>query len=203
MEMNASAEEKRNRRTLMYVGHIHAGKGVDFLLSAARLLAKKNVRILFYGGEPRQVPEYEFRAAAMGIAEHVAFIPFKAPVEMHRAMAREASLGMVMLKDTFYNHHLTCPVKALDYLSHGIPAVGSDIPSVHEVLGDAGTYVPPERLEGFVGAVIGLLDDSGRYETMVTQSILRSREISWPLRARILADSAAVKQPPGRLGTVS
>jgi glycosyltransferase involved in cell wall biosynthesis len=203
MEMNASAEEKRNRRTLMYVGHIHAEKGVDFLLSAARLLAKKNVRILFCGGEPRQVPEYESRAAAMGIAEHVAFIPFKAPVEMHRVMAREASLGVVMLKDTFYNRYLTCPVKALDYLSHGIPAVGSDIPSVHEVLGDAGTYVPPERLEDFVGAVLGLLDDSGRYETMVTQSILRSREISWPLRARILADFAAMKQPPGRLGTVS
>lgn len=193
METNAPAEEKRNRRTLMYVGHLDAEKGDNFLLSAARLLAKKNVRILFLGGEPRQVLEYESRAAAMGLADHVAFIPFQAPVEMHRAMAREASIGVVMLKNTYYNRYLTCPVKALDYLSCGIPAVGSDIPSVHEVLGEAGTYVPPGRMEDFVSAVLGLLDDSSRYETMVARSIQRSREISWPLRAGTLADFAAMK----------
>lgn len=195
VEATATAEEKRNRRTLMYVGHMHGEKGVNFLLSAARLLAEKNVRTLFRGGEPRQVPEYESRAEEMGIAGHVAFVPFQAPAEMHRAMAREASLGVVMLEDTYYNRYLTCPVKALDYLSQGIPAVGSDIPSVHEVLGDAGTYVPPENMDDFVTAVLGLLDDPGRYETMVTRSIQRSREISWPLRAKALADFAAVKQP--------
>ena len=129
----------------------------------------------------------------MGIADHVAFIPFQAPVEMHRAMARKASLGVVMLKNTYYNRYLTCPVKALDYLSCGIPAVGSDIPSVHEVLGEAGTYVPPGQMEEFVGAVLGLLDDSSRYETMVTRPIQRSREISWTSRARTLADFAAMK----------
>ena len=186
-----SPEEKRRRRTLMYVGHMHSDKGIDFLLGATRRLIRENVHVLFWGGKPGKVPVFEKRAAAMGIAGHVRFVPFQPPQEMHRALAREASLGVVMLKDTYYNRYLTCPVKALDYLSHGIPAIGSDIPSVHEVLADAGTYVPPDHLDRFVEAVLELLDDPVRYAAMAARARRRATEISWQMRAKTLADFAA------------
>lgn len=194
MEGIASSEDRKNRRTLMYVGHMHGDKGVDFLLMAARRLAREHVRILFWGGKPKHVPEFEARAAALGVAEHVQFVPFQPPEQMHRAMAREASLGVVMLKDTYYNRYLTCPVKALDYLSHGLPAIGSDIPSVHEVLGNAGTYISPNHLDDFVDAVLDLLNDPDRYQAMATRAKQRAGEISWRMRAKTLADFAASMQ---------
>jgi glycosyltransferase involved in cell wall biosynthesis len=193
----ASPEEKRRRRTLMYVGHMHTDKGIDFLLGAARRLARENVHVLFWGGKPEKVAAFEKRAAALGISGHVRFAPFQPPQQMHRAMASQASLGVVMLKDTYYNRYLTCPVKALDYLSHGIPAIGSDIPSVHEVLGDAGTYVPPDHLDRFVDAVLALLNDPVRYATMATRARQRADEISWQMRAKTLADFAASMHFPG------
>jgi len=185
--MQVSLEEKRARRTLIYVGHMHGEKGVDFLLSSARVLSKKKIRTLFLGGKDRQIPGFQNRAAELGVADHVQFVPFQPPEAMHRVMAREASLGVVMLKDTYYNRYLTCPVKALDYLSHGIPAIGSDIPSVHEVLEDAGTYIAADDMDGFIDAVLGILDNPERYADLSKRAMQRAEEISWSMRAKHLS----------------
>jgi glycosyltransferase involved in cell wall biosynthesis len=107
---------------------------------------------------------------------------------MHRALADKASLGVVMLQDTYYNRYLTCPVKALDYLSHGIPTIGSDLPSVREVLGHAGTYVDAGDVAGFVHSVKRLLDDPGHYEKMTSFCLQRAEEISWENRARHIVE---------------
>jgi len=185
-----SPEEKRKRRTLMYVGHMHGEKGIDFLLHAAKRLSRRDVRLLFWGGKAKKIPALEKRARDLSISSHVSFVPFQPPAKMHRAMAREASLGVVMLKDTYYNRYLTCPIKALDYLSHGIPAIGSDLPSVYEVLDRAGTYVAPDDVNAFIQAVCSLLDDPVRYEQKAKWSSLRAEEISWRMRARALANFA-------------
>lgn len=184
----STSEEKRKRRTLMYVGHMHGDKGVDFLLRAAQFLSQQEVHLLFWGGKAKKIPSFEKRAKGLGVSSHVSFVPFQPPEEMHRAIARKASLGVVMLRDTFYNRYLTCPVKALDYLSHGIPAIGSDLPSVREVLDNAGTYVEPGQLEDFTDAVLALLDDPDRYDNMTRRSQQRAEEISWQKRARALVD---------------
>jgi len=192
MPSYASSEEKRKRRTLMYVGHMHGDKGVDFLLEAARRLSGENVRIVFWGGKANMLPHLKKRAEDLGVNNHVKFVAFQPPEQMHRAMALEASLGVVMLKDTYYNRYLTCPVKALDYLSHGIPAVGSNIPSVNEVLKDAGTYVPPDHMDSFIDAVLGLLNNPERYAEMSQRSAKRAEEISWQMRAKTLSEFAGL-----------
>ena len=196
-----AAEARRQRRTLMYVGHMHGDKGVDFLLGAMQKLAKSGVRLIFWGGKPEKIPALAMRAADLGIASHVSFTPFRPPREMHRALGTEASLGVVMLRDTFYNRYLTCPVKALDYLSHGIPAIGSDLPSVREVLQDAGIYVPSDRADVFADAVLSLLDDPERYARCAERTCRRAREISWQMRAKRLmafAGSCPAADRPGK-----
>ncbi len=183
----ASAVSIRKRRKLMYVGHLHGSKGVEFLMQVAVRLAKHNVRIAFWGGKKKNIPLFEQKARDLGVADMVEFVPFQPPNVLQKAIAEQASLGIVMLQDTYYNRYLTCPVKALDYLSHGIPAIGSDLPSVHEVLRDAGTYVSPDDVDGFVSAVKNLLDDPDLYEEMTTRARLRAEQISWENRAKGIA----------------
>jgi glycosyltransferase involved in cell wall biosynthesis len=183
-----STEERRKKRTLMYVGHMHEDKGIDFLLQASVKCAASGINTLFWGGKEKRIPLLQDRARQLGLGQAVEFVPFRPLVEMHRALAERASVGVVMLSDTFYNRYLTCPVKALDYLSHGIPAIGSDLPSVREVLGPAGTYVPPNNLEGFVRSARRLLDDPEHYNEMTSLSLERASEISWKNRAKTIAD---------------
>ena len=187
MNSDFTPEAKRKRRTLMYVGRMHTDKGVDLLLSAAGRLAKTGIKSLFWGGKASRIPKLEEKAKAYGADGSVRFVPFQPPEAMHQAMAEKASLGGVMLENTFYNRYLTCPVKALDYLSHGIPAIGSDLPSVHEVLGQAGTYLPPGDEDGFVRAVLRLLNDPEPYRRMCDLTLRRAAEITWQKRAGALA----------------
>jgi glycosyltransferase involved in cell wall biosynthesis len=187
---SATMETVRKRRTLMYVGHMHGEKGVDFLLEVASELAKSSIRISFWGGKAKKIPSYQKKARELGVDDMVEFVSFQPPEVLHAAIREQASLGVVMLRDTYYNRYLTCPVKALDYLSHGIPAIGSDLPSVHEVLGESGTFVPPDDVDAFVSSVINLLDDAERYETMATRTRHRAQEITWENRARTIANFA-------------
>ena len=180
--------QKQKLRTLMYVGHMHKDKGVDFLLETAVKLSEHNIRTIFWGGNPKQVPKLDDKARSLGISDMVEFVPFRPPEEMHNALATRASLGVVMLKDTFYNNYLTCPVKSLDYLSHGIPSLGSDLPSVREVLAYAGTYVSNDDADAFVQAARYLLDDPEHYEKMASLAVQRAHEISWESRAKAIVN---------------
>jgi glycosyltransferase involved in cell wall biosynthesis len=180
-------EARRTSRTVVYVGHMHGPKGVSFLQQAAFELAAHGVRTEFWGGyenEPRQILQ---AAAEKGLSEWIHAVPFQPPSVMHAALAERASLGVVMLADTYYNRYLTCPVKALDYLSHGIPALGTDIPSVREVLGQAGRYVPENDVARFVAEALRLLDDPAAYAEAVAQTRQRAAEITWQERAKALA----------------
>lgn len=184
------ADRKRRQRTLFYVGHMHGRKGVDFLAQAAVELAQRDVRTEFWGGYEKDAARILAVARQHGVGDRLHACSFQPPAELQRALAERASLGVVMLADSFYNRYLTCPVKALDYLSHGLPALGTDLPSVREVLGDAGSYLREGDREGFVAEAIRLLDDRQAYAAAVARVRARAAEITWQERALALADFA-------------
>jgi glycosyltransferase involved in cell wall biosynthesis len=179
-------EKKRLARTLVYVGHMHGPKGISFLQTAAFKLAMHGVRTEFWGGYEKDALKMQAAAAQKGLSEWIHALPFQPPAVMHEALAERASLGVVMLADTYYNRYLTCPVKALDYLTHGIPALGTDIESVREVLDTAGIYIPENDVEAFTHEVLRLLDDSQAYADATLRTQKRAAQITWEERAKAL-----------------
>ncbi|MGE0083190.1 MAG: glycosyltransferase family 4 protein [Desulfococcaceae bacterium] len=184
----ADPEQRRRRRTLVYVGHMHDEKGLNFLLRVSAKLSVHRVKLLFLGGKDSEIPHLWEKSRKMGIENNVKFLPFAPPEDMHRLVSEKAAAGVVMLKDTYYNRYLTCPVKALDYLSHGLPAIGSDLPSVREVMGSACRYVLPDDEDRFVEAVLQVLDSPEIYRHMSLMAEERAKELSWENRARGIAD---------------
>jgi len=183
-------EKKRLARTVVYVGHMQGLKGVSFLQQAAYKLAEHGVRTEFWGGYAEDAKRISAAVSAQGLSDWIQAMPFQPPKVMHAALAERASLGVVMLANTYYNRYLTCPVKALDYLSHGIPALGTDICSVREVLDQAGIYVPENAVDRFTSEALRLLDDPQAYAHAVALTRSRSAEITWQQRAKALAEFA-------------
>ncbi len=183
-------EARRRSRTVFYVGHMHGPKGVSFLEKAAITLAGRGVRTEFWGGYERDAERIRQKAMAKGLSEWIGAVPFQSPAALQAALAQRASLGVVMLADTYYNRHLTCPVKILDYLSHGIPSLGTDLPSVREVLDDSGIYLAEGDQAGFVNEALRLLDDPVAYAEAVARTRVRAAQITWQERARALAEFA-------------
>ncbi len=179
-------ERRRGLRTLVYVGHLHRFKGVGVLLKIARKMSSQwGLKVLFVGGAPQQLDRFRGEAADLVSGGKVEFRPFLSPRDLGGVLASEASIGAVLLRDTFYNRHLTSPAKALDYLSHGLPVVATDLPSTREVLGDAGLY--PATKKELKMTLVRLLEEPGAYAGAVGAVIARARELSWEGRARRLA----------------
>lgn len=177
---------RRQLRTLMYVGHLHGFKGVSRLLGSAGKLSRKfGVRLLFLGGAPQQLARYRGRAAELEASGAVVFRPFVSPRELDGALGTSASAGAALLEDTYYNRYLTCPAKVLDYMSHGLPVLATDLPSNREVLGDSGIYVSPRRK--FYRSLIELLGSPDAYAATSDAVMARARDLSWENRARRLA----------------
>lgn len=184
-------EAMRKNRTVVYVGHMHGSKGVKFLSQAAVALARRGIRTLFLGGYAENIGRLTQPARDAGLGEWVEARAFLPPAEMHGLLAERASLGVAMLADTYYNRHLTCPVKALDYLSHGLPTLGTDVPSVREVLGPACAYLPEGDIDRFVQTATRWLDDPAAYSAAVAVARRRAAELTWEKRADALVRFAS------------
>ena len=148
------------------------------------------MRLAFWGGNPEQAAKLAARARETGAQTGIECISSRSPEKLQQALAQDASIGLLPLQDDFYNRYLTCPVKALDYLSHGLPAVASDLPSLREVMGstEAGVYVPPSDHRAFTTAVLNILDNPNAYQVAANAACERAREISWSARAHKIVE---------------
>ena len=181
-------EERRKQRTLVYTGRLTSEKGAKVLFKAVPKLAENNIRVSFFGGWESQIATARARLQKRGLEKWVDFIEFRPSAEFHRALQRTGSIGVALLQDNFYNRYLTCPVKALDYLSHALPIIGSDLPSVHEVAGEAGAYLAPDDTAGLVQTATALLDDPENYRRATERSRDRARQLQWRNRAAQIAE---------------
>jgi glycosyltransferase involved in cell wall biosynthesis len=188
-------EERRKERTLVYTGRLTSEKGTKALFKAVPKLAENNIRVQFFGGWESQIATARARLQKRGLEKSVDFIEFRPPAEFHRALQKTGSIGVALLQDSFYNRYLTCPVKALDYLSHGLPIIGSDLPSVHEVAGEAGFYLPSDDSPGLVQTAIGLLDDPENYGRATQRSRDRAVELQWRNRAAQIVEFVGARAP--------
>jgi glycosyltransferase involved in cell wall biosynthesis len=180
-------EERRGQRRAVYLGHTHRRKGLDLILGMASRLREAGVQFEILGGYREKAVRLDAAVRAAGVDANVQATPFLEPAAMHERLSREFSVGLVPLEDTFYNRYLTCPVKALDCLAHGIPIVGSDLPSIRAVAGSAAVFCPPGDAGAFARGILELLEDARTYEAACRASRERAAELSWDARAEAIA----------------
>lgn len=176
-------EQRRLKRNIAYIGHLHGYKGSELIFEIAQALKAKKICLSCYGGHERQVGELRLRAQQQGLDDVLRFEPFVRPAELHRILEHDVSIGLVPLQDTFYSRYLTCPVKALDFLSHGLPIVASELPSIREVMQSSGCYCESSVASEFAQSIEELLENSEAYHAASEQSYQRSKRLQWHIRA--------------------
>jgi glycosyltransferase involved in cell wall biosynthesis len=195
-------ERRRSLRRIAYIGHLHGDKGINVLLRAAPALEERGVELWVFGGYDDQIKQHLGGLGCGRGSGAVRFFPFMSPRKLHRYLADEVSVGVVPLRDTFYNRYLTCPVKALDFLSHRLPIIATDLPSTHEILGEAGAFIPPDDDQRLVAAAAEILDSAERYRALSTASARRANALAWTNRAKLI-DAWVSERRPGRSGAAS
>ncbi len=184
---------------LVYVGQLHAHKGIDVAIRALRELPA-SVRLRVFGG-PERLDELRDLAHSMGLEDRVELLGLQ-PHERVMRELRQARIGLLPLRDCFYNRFLTSPVKLWEYGAAGLAVVGSRLQAVEACGKDEQELllVEPESPAALAAAVRRVLDEPELEARLRANLFERCRGWTWLRRGEILRGvmEAAVAAFPRR-----
>jgi glycosyltransferase involved in cell wall biosynthesis len=171
--------------TVVCTGHLYAGRGVDLFLGLAERLPQ--VAFVWAGGRTADVER--MRQKAQGLA-NVLFTGFL-PQESMPMLQAAADVLLMPYQESVAtssggNTAAFCsPMKMFEYMAAGRAILSSDLPVLHEVLDEStAVFCPPDDLNAWVNALIGLLSDEGRRQKLGEAARAGVEKYTWLERAR-------------------
>ncbi len=158
-----------------YVGRLLAPhKGLDVLLDAAEL--EPRLRIAIAGGGPHEAA-LRARAQSPLLTGRVSFdghLSGDALIDFYRGIdvAAVPSVAAPGWLEQFGR-------VAVEAMASGVPVVASDSGALPDVVGGAGTLVPPGDAGALAAALTAVLDEPGRADRMRADGLARSRRYTW------------------------
>ena len=171
-----------HKRVIVFLGVLTEYQGVDLLLDAAPSVIRRCPDAHFLVMGYPNVDRYRRLVRARGL-EGAVTLTGRVPYE---EAPRWLSLGHVAVSPK--RSSTEANGKLLNYMACGRPVVASDTPVNHELLGDAGVYVPVGDAEVLAMRLLEMLSDP---ETARTRGLsLRRRAVekfAWPALIERLA----------------
>jgi len=138
----------------LYTGTFEAYQGVDMLIDAIALLAKRrpDARVLVVGGEPAQVEQAKARAASAGASGAMIFTGQQPAKEIP---------GFVQAADLLVSPRIrgtNTPLKIYSYLRSGKPIVATNLLTHTQVLAPEIAKLVEPRPEPFADAILDLIE---------------------------------------------
>jgi glycosyltransferase involved in cell wall biosynthesis len=170
-----------------YVGSLYDNKGVSDLFKAFRNL-DTDLKLLIIGGRKKRINKFLDLAKELNIEDRVKITGWvdRSKVDFY---LKSVKIGVVPVQDTFHGRYLTCPTKIFNYFSHGIPIVGSDLPTVKEVVTeDCGVFYKNgnvKELESALKKVLSSKEDFYRYSNNIMN---RSQKLFFKNRGKKFID---------------
>lgn len=175
----ARAAMDLRKRTILALARLVPVKGLDVLLAALRRLVEQeaDVELLIAGAGPLR-SELEARTRDAGLGAAVRFLG-----EVRGADKRRLLLGCDVLalpsRRLADGRTESAPTVLLEALAAGCPVVASDVGGARELLGDAGTLVPPEDPSALAVALRRILYDPEQSARLRRLGPVRARGFDW------------------------
>jgi glycosyltransferase involved in cell wall biosynthesis len=180
-------ESVRQKKALCFVDHSETGAPAGLGHELAAQLSSTDLQLHCLISHPRALETWKQKFSGQ-MHEKISLQLSASPQEHNRYIRENASIGLALMEETFYNRHLNCAYPVLDYLSHGVPTIASDLPTHRELLGSCGIFLKPGSTEGLISQVNRLLDDSSTYREAVESTRKRCRQLTWGTRALKMAE---------------
>lgn len=176
-------------RYVTYIGSFDEHKGVELLVRAAQHSKTRPPLLIIGGKRAAQIERVEEMARALAPDVSVAVKGWMDKVAL-RGHLDETAVGVLPLADTFFNRHITSPLKLFDYYGHRIPVVAADLPTLRELVDDGvtGLFHAPGDAADLARALDELLSSADLRERMSRSIYTECEKYLWSERARQLAE---------------
>ncbi len=182
----------RDTFTVLFSGHLYAGRGAELMMELAALLPK--IQFMWLGGRPTDVAFWQTRLCEQGI-KNVTLTGFINNQDLPRHLAAGdvflMPYGTRIAGSSGGNSAEICsPMKMFDYMAVGRAIISSDLPVIHEVLNEKNAiFCPAEDPAAWQAALQKLIDSPTLRMKLGEQARLDAQKYSWRKRQeRALAD---------------
>jgi glycosyltransferase involved in cell wall biosynthesis len=164
---------------VVYHGGLAERFGVETLVRAVAMLRQrgKPVTLDVYGSDAEAARSLAAVVAEVA-PEGVRIAPQPTPVEEIPARLAEADLGVVPTLDDDFTE-LLLPVKLLEYVHMGLPAVASRLPVIERYFGDDVLLAEPGDPAGIAAAIEAVLADPAAARERAERASERLAQIEW------------------------
>ena len=169
---------------ILFVGTLEPRKNVASLVRAYRLLASQRpVPRLILAGRATAPALASLGPLDVGpIAGKVDLPGYVAPAARHALYAGASMLVLPSLDEGF-------GLPVVEAMTVGVPVIASTCGALPEVVGDAGTLVDPDDVEGLAAAMARILDNRDHADQAIARGIARARSYDWRASARALLET--------------
>lgn len=145
-------------------------KNLDTLIRAVAGLADElpDLSLVLVGDGPER-RSLQRLSADLGVSERVWFPGYLDREQVYAAMHRSDVFAVPSYREGFCN-------AAVEAMGCGLPVVASDIPVLHEVVGDGGRYADPADPDDFAATLRTLLERPEQRRQLGARAASRARE---------------------------
>ena len=161
--------------TLLYVGRIAYSKGLLSLLKAARIVKSSFQDFqLLIAGTGSLIKELREASKRMGLLQNVKLLGF---VPDHLLPYLYAFCD-IFIFPTLWEGFGYPPLEAM---ASGKPVIASSVPSLRDVVGDAGILVPPDDPRALAKEILKLIDDKKKRAHLGAKASQRAQKYDWSI----------------------
>lgn len=176
----------RDKKIVLYSGHLYAWKGVDTILAAADILREEDILFVLVGGTKVDIDLYRARIQDKGLLNVLLVGHVERGLVPMYLRASDAALLPNTAKSQ-ESAEYTSPIKMFEYMASGTPIIATRLPSIEEILhpGNA-LLVPPDDAQALSEGITKVLSDKTFATSIAIQGRKDVEQYTWQAHAEAL-----------------
>jgi glycosyltransferase involved in cell wall biosynthesis len=172
-----------NKKYISYIGSLDTLKGVETLIESLQYTTTKPKLLIIGGKNKLEIEKIETFIKNVTPEAEVIISGWINKKKLDELL-KETILGIVPMRDTFFNRFLTSPLKLFDFYSYGIPVICSDLPTGRELISEnmTGLFFEPGNPQDLAKKIDSLLIDDNKIAEMSNYIFENTSDLLWENR---------------------